>query len=138
MYFNKYKLGGILIEAINTKKIILGLGINLKKQNFLYTSVANKAISLEEIINNFDRNTLTIKIINKIHATLIEFEEHGFNFFFHKWKRFDYFINKSVKCMIGNEKKIGIARGVDLKGKFILEEKNKKIKSWMIEKIYLT
>lgn len=65
IYFNKNKLGGILIEKIhekNKRKIIIGIGVNLYKDKYP-TDLIN-IISLDQIINDFDINEIIVNFIN--------------------------------------------------------------------------
>lgn len=128
IYLYKKKLAGILIETIkknNTKKtsIIIGIGINLSKNNFF------NSISLIETKINIDRHFILSYLIINLKDTLIEFEKTGLKSFFYRFLKLDMYLNKNVNLIFANKKISGIHRGIDSRG-YLIIEKNNFFTSW--------
>lgn len=93
LYIKNKKIAGILVESINKKNIshiIIGIGINVKKNNQEYKK-NNKWISLEKSGFYIKKNTLIIKIIPILKKTLKKFEKKGLTPFIKKWIKLGIF-----------------------------------------------
>lgn len=82
IYLNDKKLCGILVEAISKNnefsKIIIGIGINVYKQEFP-TDLQDKVISLENITKKIpSRNKIITAILNKLDKELVTYNNNNF------------------------------------------------------------
>lgn len=138
IYLNNKKLAGILIEVINNnlfKSIIIGIGINCKKQKINFDS--HKWISLEDAGIKINKNLLISILINRIRKNLIIFEFYGFEYFIQKWIFLNNsFYNKKINLVVGNNIFPGIYKGINSQGLLILENKNKQITFWNVGEIF--
>jgi len=80
-------------------------------------------INLQEAGIKVDRNTLAVRLIEKLRSSLREFEQEGLAPFLARWEKLDNFIHRQVKLIIGEREIYGISRGIDNQGALLLEEK---------------
>lgn len=139
LFLKKKKIAGILIESINKKNtnhIIIGIGINLNISFNNKIKQENKWTCLEENGFLIEKNKLSGKIISSLHNEIIKFEKHGLKYFINRWITLDKFLNKKTKIFFKNNYKIGIAKGINKFGSFLLK-KNGKIFSFQNGKILI-
>ncbi|PJG83287.1 bifunctional biotin--[acetyl-CoA-carboxylase] ligase/biotin operon repressor BirA [Caviibacterium pharyngocola] len=121
------KLAGILVEIINHKNgltnLVVGVGMNLAlpKQNH---QIDQPWAELAEVLPNFDRNELTVRLVKKIYAYLAIFEEQGIAAFCQRWRESDYFFGEEVNIISEKETVSGIAQGIDEEGYLLLQTEN--------------
>ena len=72
----------------------------------------------------FDRNKLAGLLIDNLVAILAVFAKQGFVPFMALWAEDDLLINKQVKLITLQNEICGIVKGVDDKGRLILEDEN--------------
>lgn len=134
LYLQDRKLAGILVELTgktgDAAQIVIGAGINLAMRN-VETDVINQGwINLQEAGLTVDRNTLAVRLIAKLRAALVLFEQEGLSPYLSRWEKLDNFINRPVKLIIGDKEIFGISRGIDTQGALLLEQDGI-IKPWV-------
>ncbi|ELY4601162.1 bifunctional biotin--[acetyl-CoA-carboxylase] ligase/biotin operon repressor BirA [Cronobacter malonaticus] len=134
LYLNDRKLAGILVELTgktgDAAQIVIGAGINLAMRQVESDIVNQGWINLQEAGIKVDRNELAIRLIEKLRASLREFEQEGLAPFLTRWEKLDNFIHRQVKLIIGDREIYGISRGIDNQGALLLEQ-NGVIKPWV-------
>lgn len=134
IYLDDRKLAGILVELTgktgDAALIVIGAGINLAMSQPAAGAINQGWINLQEAGVTVDRNALAAKIVNKLRAALIQFEQDGLTPFIGRWASLDNFIDRPVKLLIGDREIFGIARGIDQQGGLILEQDGVR-KSWV-------
>lgn len=123
---NKQKVAGILIELSGVVgeacQIIIGIGINVNMDADGATGIDQPWTSLAAQVGRMvDRNELCAQLINKLTAVKTVFAEQGFSAYKEQWERRDAYRDLPVYLVQGEEKTVGIARGVTEKGLLLLE-----------------
>ncbi|ELY4457460.1 bifunctional biotin--[acetyl-CoA-carboxylase] ligase/biotin operon repressor BirA [Cronobacter sakazakii] len=134
LYLHDRKLAGILVELTgktgDAAQIVIGAGINLAMRQVESDIVNQGWINLQEAGIKVDRNELAVRLIEKLRASLREFEQEGLAPFLSRWEKLDNFIHRQVKLIIGDREIYGISHGIDNQGALLLEQ-NGVIKPWM-------
>ncbi|MDI7419493.1 bifunctional biotin--[acetyl-CoA-carboxylase] ligase/biotin operon repressor BirA [Cronobacter turicensis] len=134
LYLNDRKLAGILVELTgktgDAAQIVIGAGINLAMRQVESDIVNQGWINLQEAGIKVDRNELAVRLLEKLRASLREFEQEGLAPFLTRWEKLDNFIHRQVKLIIGEREIYGISRGIDNQGALLLEQ-NGIIKPWV-------
>ena len=134
LYLSDRKLAGILVELTgktgDAAQIVIGAGINLAMRQVESDIVNQGWINLQEAGIKVDRNELAVRLIEKLRASLREFEQEGLTPFLARWEKLDNFIHRQVKLIIGEREIYGISRGIDNQGALLLEQ-NGVIKPWV-------
>ncbi|CAD6507459.1 Bifunctional protein BirA [Candidatus Profftia tarda] len=124
IYLNNKKLAGILIEIRSGKghatNIVIGVGINMSMRTSGDFALNHPWINLQEAGVTINRNQLVAYLLNRLHHTLVDFEENGLAPFIERWNKLDHFMHKPVSLMIGNNIIYGIACGIDSNGALLL------------------
>ncbi len=121
IYLNGKKVAGILTESKiygdKVDRIIVGIGINVKRQNFP-DFILNKPTSIEgETGVQIDENRLIAELLNGINdISSIENED-----FIGYYKDRFYLINKKIKITLSGVLYEGIVKGVDKNLSLILD-----------------
>jgi len=141
LLLNNSKLGGILIEGGQSNPssptwMVIGLGLNLRNAELIKQNSENQAsfavAALDQLTPHHapipDTEFIWLKLIESFEKHLIQFEQHGFNYFKDSWSRWDAFNGQSV-CIAGAGKEpiIGVSSGVDDSGALILHQHDKSI-----------
>lgn len=126
LYYHDKKLAGILVEmsgqAGAAAHLVIGMGINLAMPD-KQDNIDQPWVSLAEVTGweSIDRNALAINLINALDRTLRQYEVSGMHNFVERWNRWDNFIGRPVKLLIGTNEILGIERGIDAHGGVLLE-----------------
>ena len=128
IFWQHKKLAGILIELSGeTHSIcntVIGVGLNVDMPLGMQESIDRPYTDIATLINNIpDRNQLVGLLLNRIIAALILFDAKGFNPFLAQWRSLDISFGKPVTIITPAKKILGISRGIDEAGFFLLEEK---------------
>ena len=113
------KLGGILVEIINNKNgllnLVVGIGINVKLPQS--TEISQPYAQLTEQDPNIDRETILIKVIQRIYSRLAQFEEKGIDEeFMQQWINHNEFFGDEVNVFTERGAISGIEQGIDKRG----------------------
>ncbi len=126
LYYQDKKLAGILVEmsgqAGAAAHLVIGMGINLAMRDN-EGNIDQPWISLAEVTgqSRIDRNALAINLIAALDRTLRQYEISGMQNFVERWNRWDNFIGRPVKLLMGANEVRGIERGIDEHGGVLLE-----------------
>ena len=113
------KLGGILVEIINHKNgqlnLVVGIGINVKLPQS--TEISQPYAQLNEQDPNIDRETILVKVIQRIYSRLAQFEEKGIDEeFMQQWINYNEFFGDEVNIFTEQGAISGIEQGIDKRG----------------------
>jgi BirA family biotin operon repressor/biotin-[acetyl-CoA-carboxylase] ligase len=75
--------------------------------------------------------------LNALLTTLSEFQKNGLKPFLKKWRELDVSYGQQVTIITPQEKIIGINRGINEKGHFMLEDKSGKLHSFAAGEVSL-
>ncbi|GAA6186902.1 bifunctional biotin--[acetyl-CoA-carboxylase] ligase/biotin operon repressor BirA [Aliiglaciecola sp. NS0011-25] len=129
VYLQDKKLAGILVEVEGQMgaacDCILGVGLNI--------DLPKKALNIDQPWTDLvqatgltiDRNVLAATLIDELTKALTIFETQGLRPFISQWAELDYFYDKPVKLMIGNQCVYGKVKGIDNDGALLLEKDGK-------------
>lgn len=131
LYLNDKKLAGILVELTgktgDAAHIIIGAGINIgmgKKNINIDNTINQEWASLEDEVENIERNMLSVDIINGLKEALALFEKEGLSPFIKRWFELDNFLGRKVKLLIGDNIISGIEKGINQQGALLLQQDN--------------
>lgn len=123
LYHDK-KLGGILIEIIETSKnattIIIGIGLNINHTPSLMHDYKPITSLYEQTGQFYDRNILIAYLINEVITTTLECH-HRSTKFHEDWNQADYLKGKFVKLINGPHVITGTANGINTDGELIIK-----------------
>lgn len=120
LYFNDKKLGGIIVEVVESKnhvcEYILGLGVNLSAPNVL-----DHAIGINDI-NNIEKDSkhLIQAFVNQWDDFVHIFSSSGLSSFQALWQKYDYLSSKVVTIKLHDKETIGQSDGINEFGEFKL------------------
>lgn len=126
IYWQKRKLAGILIEITGETQghcnIVIGVGLNLVMPQTLTEQINQPWIDIATLTQTKpERNKLTGILLDHLLSSLRLFEQKGFAPFKAQWQQYDCTLGKTVKIILPTSTIIGIGRGIDEKGCFLLE-----------------
>jgi BirA family transcriptional regulator, biotin operon repressor / biotin---[acetyl-CoA-carboxylase] ligase len=129
IYWDNKKLAGILIELSGEThsvcNTIIGVGLNIDMPLSMQEHIERPYIDIATLTNNIpDRNQLAGLLLNRIIAALILFDKKGFSPFLAQWQALDISLGKPATIITPAKKILGISRGIDENGFFLLEEKS--------------
>lgn len=123
IYWQHKKLSGILIESTqlsnNNISIVIGIGLNV---NSSYKEQKDKPwASLFDICGQeFDRNLIIAKLIDKLTFNIMILQQNGFSYFQEQWQAIDYLYAKEITIKHFAREITGICYGVDTSGNLLL------------------
>jgi BirA family biotin operon repressor/biotin-[acetyl-CoA-carboxylase] ligase len=123
--FEGRKLGGILLELRQSamgSDVVIGIGVNLDLPASDAAQLARPIADLRQILGGpADPNRLSAAMIERLGSDIELFEREGFSAFIARWNDADEFMNHCVCLERGDEKIVGVSRGVDANGALLLE-----------------
>ncbi len=127
--YQTQKLGGILIElngeTHNVSRAVIGLGLNVLAANSTLkypSNIDQPWTTLQSILGTKpDRNHLSGMLLNELIKTCLLFTKQGLSPFLEFWRSKDLTFNKAVKILCQGQEFIGIGKGINEQGHFILE-----------------
>lgn len=103
---------------------MIGAGINLTMRVSTTNVINQDWINLQEagvIIDSWAE--LTAELLSELRLNVVKFENEGLSAFISRWREMDnYYLDRPVKLIIGNQEIFGIARGIDQQGALLLEQ----------------
>lgn len=125
------KLGGILIEmraeSAGPVMVVIGIGLNVALGAPTRERVAasgTEAIDLVEVGGSTDRNALAAALVAQLLDALPRFAKEGLAPFGTAWREADALRGRPVAVSLGEERHVGIARGIDTAGALLVETPN--------------
>lgn len=120
IYVDDRKLAGILVElsgqAGDAADLVIGLGLNLNMPDSVQ-GITQPWIALNSVFDgDIERNKLTAAIIQKLHAELTQYESAGMKGMVERWNKYDNYMGKPIKLIMGERVIEGIAMGIENSG----------------------
>lgn len=143
LLWRQHKLAGILIEisgeAHHVYNTVIGIGLNINMPKKLRRNIGQPWCDVTQITNMVPkRNKLIGLLLDQLLTTMEIFQKNGLKPFIKKWHDFDATYGKKVTTITPQEKILGIARGINEKGYFMLEDQFGKLRSFAAGKVVLT
>jgi BirA family transcriptional regulator, biotin operon repressor / biotin---[acetyl-CoA-carboxylase] ligase len=142
--WQKRKLVGILVENVGEAhgscQSIIGIGINVHMPKKMAKTIDQPWVDLEEILaekSMLIRNQLVGYLINDLMQKLSLFEKKGMTPFRERWVLLDQFFNQKVIVSTPTKTFVGMDRGIDANGYFLLEDAEGKMKIFATGEISL-
>ncbi|GEM_PF-6029902 len=124
--FDNKKAVGILAETTQLgnldKRLIVGVGINVKQNIALATQVAKPIVSLEEMGVVIDVQSLIKNLQPLIQSSLVEYYQNGFQSFANVWRILGEDIGRKVYLHNGNNSLEGFISAVNDDGSLCLSD----------------
>ncbi|MBL0710650.1 MAG: bifunctional biotin--[acetyl-CoA-carboxylase] ligase/biotin operon repressor BirA [Colwellia sp.] len=126
IYLGGVKLAGILIDlegqAIEPSHSVIGIGLNLNMPAQAAEQIDQKWTDLQSHSHKkIDRNALSAQLIHHLLKRLKQHQCDGLTAMIDEWHVRDFYLNKRVKLLTGNNITRGICRGVNNQGALMLE-----------------
>jgi BirA family biotin operon repressor/biotin-[acetyl-CoA-carboxylase] ligase len=126
------KLAGVLVEtqagADGAVWGVVGVGINLLMPDRLEHDIG-RDVAAAPWLAQMDRNELMAQLLNRLAATLAEFDDTGFAAFDERWNRLHAHQGLAVKILDrGQILQQGVAAGVDHSGCLLLDTPQGRVK----------
>ncbi|MBB1487320.1 biotin--[acetyl-CoA-carboxylase] ligase [Oceanospirillum sediminis] len=132
VYIQGKKVAGILIEVdgdlTSFCNLVVGIGVNFSSVSLEGEGIDQLWTSLDQY-GDFDRSQLAGELVEGLERLMGELSHNG-KTIPDGWQDFDYLYEKTVSVSMGSNRVSGIAKGIDLKGNFILECDNGELKSF--------
>jgi BirA family biotin operon repressor/biotin-[acetyl-CoA-carboxylase] ligase len=108
------KLGGILVEARASSRVVIGIGINHRPDPRLGARLRRPLASLAEILSPLPpRNRIIAGIAGSLMAALDAFEAHGFEALRQEWLALDAYAGQRLRVRLADGRSVtGIAAGL--------------------------
>lgn len=124
--FDQKKLAGILIELVPVEDgqiVIIGIGLNVALPPEVMQQLERPVVDTSTLTNNelTDCHGICAEVTNQLRVYLERYRELGFAAFQQQWNAQDAFAGTEVSVIQGNKTVLGIGRGVDEAGRFLLE-----------------
>lgn len=132
------KLAGILIELSGESRrsnsigdeysVVIGVGVNVNMSQQSSKHITQPWCDIAQIIDAVpERNKLVAFLIESLWTTMVIYNKQGLAPFLAKWRELDVTYGKKVAIVTPQQQIIGIARGVDETGRFLLEDEDGKM-----------
>ncbi len=108
------KLGGILVEARASSRVVIGIGINYRPDAQLGARLRRPLASVAEILSPAPpRNRIIAGIAGSLMAALDAFEAHGFAALRQEWLALDAYAGQRLRVRLADGRSLtGIAAGL--------------------------
>ncbi len=130
IYLNGVKLAGILIDlegqAMEPCHCVIGIGLNINMPPKSAELVDQPWTDLSSALSvEIDRNVLAANIISALIKRLTVHGKTGISTMIAQWQAQDFYLNKPVTLITGNNTTRGICRGINTQGALLLEVNGK-------------
>ncbi len=127
------KLAGVLIEVSgetqNNSRAVVGIGINVTMPKIGSQKIDQNWTDLLQITGKkIDRNSLVASVLTELMVSFQKFQKEGFRSFMNDWQALDLSFGKKVHLLRATDEWVGLGRGINEKGYFLLEEPSGNIK----------
>lgn len=117
------KLAGVLIEIVNGKTTVIGIGINIHMPAAAAEDIQKPWSDLRMATGQvISRSVLTSALLNHLVTHLQRFATEGAGYLVDDWYRYDILRGLSVRVQLPDEVVCGIAQGVNAQGQLILRD----------------
>lgn len=126
IYLGGVKLAGILIDlegqASESCHSVIGIGLNLEMPMSSAQQVDQPWTDLTTHAGiSINRNALCVELIKALTERLKQHQENGITNMVSEWHAQDYYLNKKVKLITGQNVTEGICKGINAQGALMLE-----------------
>ncbi len=126
VWLGNAKLAGILLELYGlqagTGHVIIGIGINVQLSDSARQGIYQPVTDLRSQGNTeIDRNVVVTAILTCLEQNLGILQTSGFEPFREQWLELDALYDQPVELIGGNQRLIGVAKGVGATGALILQ-----------------
>lgn len=126
IYLDGVKLAGILIDlegqALEPSHSVIGIGLNLNMPEQAANKIDQQWTDLQRHCKDkIDRNALSALLIQHLLKRLHQHQNEGLVAMLDEWHARDFYLNKRVKLLTGDNVTKGICRGVNNQGALMLE-----------------
>jgi BirA family transcriptional regulator, biotin operon repressor / biotin---[acetyl-CoA-carboxylase] ligase len=135
------KLGGILLEmrgeASGPVDIVIGIGINYELPESARLNIDQDVTDIcSNTTQRLSRNKITAIILSNVIEILVELESSANSTLIDEWRKFDCYVNKKARLLIGDKEIEGVLKGVDNQGALLMSV-NGKIETYMSGEVSL-
>ena len=126
LFCREKKLGGILIESTQQNRqtaVVIGVGVNLHALKHP-DDIPQPAISLADLLDRIDTNSILANIINHLSQSIILFSKAGLGTFTQVWRQHDMTFQKRISVLHNQNQITGICEGISDNGELLLRLDN--------------
>ncbi len=120
------KVAGILLEVAGESNgpcyAVIGVGVNVDMPEGEVTGIEQPWTDLRRCGVSVNRNIVAGKLLHHLLLAIPQYLEGGLDAFLEEWNEWDLMANKSVVIVHGEQKRYGVARGIDARGLLRLED----------------
>ena len=129
VYIHEKKVCGILTEFSadldSVQYAVVGIGLNVNFETSKNSEIEDIATSLmEECGEKVSRLSVLTALLEELDLLYSSFFKTGGDGLEKEWNRYSMVVNRDVKIISGQDKKRGIAKGINKYGHLILENEN--------------
>ncbi|MCW8866269.1 MAG: bifunctional biotin--[acetyl-CoA-carboxylase] ligase/biotin operon repressor BirA [Colwellia sp.] len=126
IYLGGVKLAGILIDlegqALEPSHSVIGIGLNLNMPVQAAEKIDQRWTDLQSHSQSkINRNALSAQLIHHLLKRLHQHQHKGLSAMLDEWHARDFYLNKPVKLLTGDNVTRGVCRGVNNQGALLLE-----------------
>ena len=123
---NGKKLAGVLVEVAGESNgpcyAVIGIGINFDMPQNANSRIDQPWTDLRLCGITEERNVVAGKVLHHLLLAIPQYLRGGLDAFREEWRKWDLITGKSVVIMQGEEKRYGVARGIDDRGLLLVED----------------
>jgi BirA family biotin operon repressor/biotin-[acetyl-CoA-carboxylase] ligase len=123
---NNRKLAGILLEVAGESNgpcyAVIGLGVNVEMPALAAGAIEQPWIDLRSSGVTLGRNVVAGRILHHLLLAIPQYLQSGLDAFREEWRAWDLMTDQSVVILQGEEKRYGVARGIDARGLLLVED----------------
>lgn len=123
---NQKKLAGILLEVAGESNgpcyAVIGLGINFDMPEGVTETIKQPWTDLRSCGFNGGRNVVAGRVLHHLLLAIPQYMHSGLDGFRKEWQKWDLTTNQSVVILQGEDKRYGVARGIDERGLLLVED----------------
>lgn len=120
------KLAGILLEVAGESNgpcyAVIGVGVNFDMPEGPIAGIEQPWTDLSRSGVTASRNVVAGRMLHHLLLTIPQYLEKGLDAFQEEWRKWDLMTDKSVVILHGEEKRYGVARGIDSRGLLRIED----------------
>lgn len=123
---NKRKLAGILLEVAGESNgpchAVIGLGVNFEMPAQAAGSIDQPWTDLRSCGVALGRNVVAGRILHHLLLAIPQYLQGGLDAFREEWRAWDLLTDHAVVLLQGEERRYGVARGIDPRGLLLVED----------------
>jgi len=123
---NNKKLAGILLEVAGESNgpcyAVIGLGVNFDMPVHATHVIDQAWIDMRSCGVSEGRNIVAGRILHHLLLAIPQYLHTGLDAFTEEWRKWDLMTNQSIVVLQGEDKRYGVARGIDERGLLLVED----------------